>query len=730
VIGLDLGRWRLARRVAAAAAALTLAFVILIGGAAYVVLRSLVRTEVEYSVNTEASLRAQKVGDVLDNMVAGAASLAANTVVANALADSIGRETYVAPLLADFAEVGGVPVRASITDYRGQVILGPWPEMDGATAWVGGLLAAGQGGARVEDGAGDPVLAIVQPVSYVNTGSVEGALVYRVRLADLARRASLKSASGFEGELVFADGDRLRKVPLEGSSTRAPESSAMEDEPGPAAEVAVPAPPVLAPFRFSVRVAVEEGVLDKPLARLTFFFLGVGVVAVLAVLGISLLLGKRLTQRLTRLAEAASSFSLEHSDRSAFQLAGEDEIARLGQAFAGMVERLDKAFQDLERRSQTLLSNAERVAHVGSAVWDLRTGRHTWSDEFLAILSGGEVVLEPSLTALLNRIDPVDRDHIRDVIQAALGSGARVAEEFRVPDFTGLPRVLNIQAEVAADDNGQPIRLDATLQDITERKRMEERLDGLIAELRRSNEELEQFAYVASHDLRQPLRAVGSYVSLIEAELAGALNDETREYMGFARSGVKRMDALITDLLSYSRVGRTGQDEPVAMDEAVAQALADLQPEIDLAGAQVRVPASLPVVLAEFGEMARLFQNLVGNAVKYRSSERTPEVVLSVTDAGGFWQVSVADNGIGIPPEHAERIFGIFQRLHARDEYEGTGVGLAICKKIVERRGGRIWVEGAPGQGTVFRFTWPKAALAGRPDLRDAVNPMRVESGA
>jgi light-regulated signal transduction histidine kinase (bacteriophytochrome) len=270
---------------------------------------------------------------------------------------------------------------------------------------------------------------------------------------------------------------------------------------------------------------------------------------------------------------------------------------------------------------------------------------------------------------------------------------------------------------VVCDVAGRPVRLHSTIQDTTERKRLENELDGLIRELWRSNEELEQFAYVASHDLRQPLRVVGSYVSLLEEELMGDLGEEPLEYMGFVRDGVRRMDRLITDLLAYSRVGRVVGDAPFPVAEAVQAALADLQIEIEDSGATVVVADALPVLHGDRGEMERLFLNLIGNALKYRRPEQAPMVSVESEDMGAEWRFWVRDNGIGIPPEHAERVFGIFQRLHARDEYEGTGVGLAIVKKIVDRHGGTIRVEPHEGPGAVLTFTWPKVGR--EPDAED-----------
>jgi signal transduction histidine kinase len=226
------------------------------------------------------------------------------------------------------------------------------------------------------------------------------------------------------------------------------------------------------------------------------------------------------------------------------------------------------------------------------------------------------------------------------------------------------------------------------------------------AELERSNRELEQFAYVASHDLQEPLRMVASYVQLLEREYGGRLGEEADEFIGFAVDGAKRMQALIQDLLTYSRVGRgEAPTEPTDLDAAFDRALNNLSAAIEEIGATVSAE-DLPTVVADASQMTQLLQNLIGNALKFHGEEAV-EVRVGAERHNGEWTFGVRDNGIGIDPKHAERIFAIFQRLHTRKEYPGTGIGLALCRKIVERHGGRIWVESEPGRGTTFRFTLP-----------------------
>ncbi len=253
------------------------------------------------------------------------------------------------------------------------------------------------------------------------------------------------------------------------------------------------------------------------------------------------------------------------------------------------------------------------------------------------------------------------------------------------------------------------------VHDITERHRAEEGLRCKTRELERSNAELEAFAYVASHDLRQPLRVINSYLTLLDRTMGDGLDVEARECIDFARDGAQRMDRLIVDLLEYSRVGRKAAPfRPVPLAEVVDLALLNLEVAIEDAGARVVVANDLPTVFGDDNELMRLFQNVIGNAVKYRAPDRAPEVRVTAAAVPGGWRIDVRDNGIGIPAEDRERVFGIFQRLHRRDEYEGTGVGLAVCKKIVEHHGGHIGVEDPPDDGltggSLFSLTLPLMA--------------------
>ena len=228
-------------------------------------------------------------------------------------------------------------------------------------------------------------------------------------------------------------------------------------------------------------------------------------------------------------------------------------------------------------------------------------------------------------------------------------------------------------------------------------------------ELRRSNAELEQFAYAISHDMRQPLRMIASYQQLLGKALRDKLDDDTREYLHFATDGAKRLDQMLVALLDYSRVGRkTAPLDWIASRETLDEALLFLKPALDEAHAQIRITGDWPRLHASRDELVRLFQNLIGNALKYREAGRAPVVDVVGSQGEGRWTVRISDNGIGINPSQIERLFQVFQRLQSRAKFEGAGVGLALCRKIVEHHGGRIHAESAgEGQGSAFVFELP-----------------------
>lgn len=263
------------------------------------------------------------------------------------------------------------------------------------------------------------------------------------------------------------------------------------------------------------------------------------------------------------------------------------------------------------------------------------------------------------------------------------------------------------------DSTGTIVGASTIARDITERRQAAEDLDRKVEELKRSNKELEQFAYVASHDLQEPLRMVAAYTQLLAERYRGKLDEKADLYIRYAIDGAARMQTLIEDLLKLSRAGR-GEPELKSIESTgvVERALQNLGQAIRESGATVTY-ADLPEFRADESQLTQVFQNLIANAIKFRGKD-APTVNISATAAEGGWEFSVADNGIGIAPEHTTDLFVIFRRLHTRKEYPGNGIGLSICKKIIERHGGRIWVESQLGAGSTFKFTLPPAEVGAR----------------
>lgn len=263
---------------------------------------------------------------------------------------------------------------------------------------------------------------------------------------------------------------------------------------------------------------------------------------------------------------------------------------------------------------------------------------------------------------------------------------------------------VDINLSVLTTEEG--ILVKAAIRDVSERKKTQERLRHFAEELQRSNLELQQFAYVASHDLQEPLRAVATFCEMLQRRYQGKLDADADQWLGFVIGGARRMQALVQDLLAYSRLENRGQPLAlVACGEVVQKAVSALQTAITDSGASVTC-GDLPAVRGDASQLVQLFQNLIGNAIKFRGPE-PPRVRISATRQSENWLFAVHDNGIGIDPKFHERIFEIFKRLHTADRYPGTGIGLAICRKVVARHGGRIWVESELGKGGTFCFTMP-----------------------
>jgi PAS domain S-box-containing protein len=365
-----------------------------------------------------------------------------------------------------------------------------------------------------------------------------------------------------------------------------------------------------------------------------------------------------------------------------------------------------KAAEEALRESEERFRLTFELAGSGIAHVDMN-GRFLRANPSLCEMLGyGELELIGRSVKDISHPEDRDRTDVeRDRMRAGLSRSFSIEKRYLHKD--GHVVWVDLTATVVRDAMGRAMHDIAIFDDITERKAADAELRRAHDELARSNAELEQFAYVASHDLQEPLRMVSSYTQLLGRRYGDRFDGDAREFMGYIVDGAARMKQLIEDLLAYSRVGTRGKEfRPVEVEAALRRALMNLKNAIDeSSGAVTNDP--LPTVRGDDTQLAQLFQNLIGNALKFRSPS-VPRIHVSCIEKDAEWELAVRDNGIGIDPQYFERIFMVFQRLHNKTEYPGTGIGLAICKKVVERHGGRIWVTSKVDEGTAFHFTLPK----------------------
>ncbi|MDB6100618.1 MAG: domain S-box protein [Gammaproteobacteria bacterium] len=446
------------------------------------------------------------------------------------------------------------------------------------------------------------------------------------------------------------------------------------------------------------------------------YFLSLGLISVLAILGMLLVEHQggetRVEARTINIAGRQRTLS-QAIAKDAVLIARSTDVAerlRLTEDLRGLDVLWEKLHAALQRGDVTLGvsgSNSPAIREMFAALQP----DFTIMAEAARTLAEKGAAQSPSMdpTAEVNVILSHERTFLRGMDDIVF----QYDREASFPDRTGSRLQMALLLSVLGVLLAQGIlvlrpALANIHQGISQLELAKQALQCKSEELARSNAELEQFAYVASHDLQEPLRMVASYTQLLARRYQGKLDRDADEFIGFAVDGATRMQTLIRDLLSYSRVMTQGRSlQPVDTRRAFDAACENLHKAIEESSVTVSVGA-LPVIQGDATQMTQLFQNLLGNALKYRN-EHTPRIHVEAKAAERSWLFSVEDNGIGIEPQYFERIFQMFQRLHTREKYSGTGIGLAICRRIVERHGGRIWVESAPGRGSTFLFAIPRA---------------------
>jgi PAS domain S-box-containing protein len=361
----------------------------------------------------------------------------------------------------------------------------------------------------------------------------------------------------------------------------------------------------------------------------------------------------------------------------------EEQYRTLGEKYRGLLEAAPDAMVVVNQDGEIVLLNVQAEKQFGYR-----------RDELL-----GQKVTNIIPEGFAERLIADDLRSAENALAQQIGTGIELIA--RRKDGSEFP----IEIMLSPLDSAEGTLVTAAIRDITARRAAAANLLQKVEELNRSNEELGQFAYMASHDLQEPLRMVASYTQLLARRYKGKLDSDADEFIAFAVDGANRMQRLIQDLLSYSRVGTRGSNlRDISSEDALRQALVNLRGAVKESGALV-THDPLPAVLADETQLTQLFQNLVGNAIKYQNPGVPKVHIAAAMNGGKKWTFSVQDNGLGIDSQYFEKIFGMFQRLHKREAFAGTGIGLAICKKIVEQHGGHISIESQPGQGSTFRFT-------------------------
>jgi PAS domain S-box-containing protein len=382
-------------------------------------------------------------------------------------------------------------------------------------------------------------------------------------------------------------------------------------------------------------------------------------------------------------------------------------LARTIANYIGVAVQRQQAAAALQDK-ETRLRLALEASNIGVWEWDIAANRVIWSDRVYQIhgLEPGSISGKPE--ELRQLFHPDESDRVSDAVLGALASKTSYALEFRIIRPTGEVRWIATTGRVICNSEGQPVRLLGTTLDITDRKTAEDTLAAQAAELARSNADLQQFAYVTSHDLQEPLRNVRSYAQLLGRRYEAQLDADGKEFLKFIVSGATHMHMLIEDLLSFSKLVNADAAPFTAVDMNAAFAVAQKNLHLAIAEASAQITATnLPMVEGDEVQLVQVLQNLISNSIKYRRED--PRIQVFADRDVDTWTFGVRDNGIGIAPEYHERIFGVFKRLHGK-EIPGTGIGLAICKKIIEKHGGRMWVESTRGVGSTFYFTVPAAS--------------------
>ena len=585
-----------------------------------------------------------------------------------------------------------------------------------------------------------------EPAAFIGAPIVKGdtkigAVIFQLKNKELYRAVQDYIGLGETGEIVIASKEGNEAVfitPLRndphaafkrrvriGSNKTIPIQKAVQGENGSGLSIDYREKEILAVWkylphlRWGMVVKIDTNEAYNNIYNFRYRILTIGFIAFVIVLIIGFRISRAISEPIKTLQKGSEKIGRGELD-TVIEIKSKDEIGQLAESFNKMTEdlksitasrdmlnkeiaerkRAEKELRESEARYEDLYDNApDMFVSVDAKTSIILRCNQTLSKELG--YSKDEIIGHP----IFSMYHPDSIEDAKKVFKSFTETGKVHNAELQMKrkDGSKINVILNVSA--VRDEQGNILYSRSVWRDITERKEAEEKLEQTVKELARSNSDLEQFAYIASHDLKSPLFAISSFAKLLEKNYKDKLDRKAHEYIDFIVNSIDRMENLISDLLTYSRIG-TSNSKLISVDvnKIFVRAIANLTVEIEKNGAKV-THDSLPTVIGNDIQLEQLLQNLIGNAIKFHSQE-PPRVHISVEQKGENWVFSVKDNGIGIASEDRDRIFNMFQCLH-RGEYKGTGIGLAVCKKIVELYGGNIWVESQPGKGSIFYFTMP-----------------------
>jgi PAS domain S-box-containing protein len=464
-----------------------------------------------------------------------------------------------------------------------------------------------------------------------------------------------------------------------------------------------------------LKVENDRKIYAQGLESLNYYFWSTLLLGLVFCVLVLFLLERLVLSRLSHLSQGVSTIGAQGTLSARVYLPGQDELAQLAKTINHTLDQLQSVQQALQS-SEERYTLAVIGANDGIWDWDLLNNAVYFSPRWEKILGYGSTEFEPSLEAWFSHQHPQDLPELKAAIEAHIqGHTPYLQHEHRMTRKDGTECWVMCRGSAVRDSKGTPYRMAGSMTDISDRKAVSQQLARQTEELARSNQELEQFAYIASHDLQEPLRKIEAFGDRLKRKYDKTLDEQGHDYLARMQNAAGRMRTLIQDLLSFSRVTTQSRGfASLSLSTLLQDVLGDLEVRIQETHAQVIVDP-MPTLEADALQMRQLFQNLIGNALKFQQPGTSPIVNIrhseepsaELDQAQSFCCITVSDNGIGFEEKYLDRIFKVFQRLHGRNEYEGTGIGLAVCAKIVERHGGQLTAQSAPGQGATFIVRLP-----------------------